>query len=343
MTLKVIIVGAGRAGSELHLDAYRQIAGIEVIALCDLDIYRAKSIADQKEVPFAYTSLEDALDAQAADIVSICTPPSSHFDLCKLALEHGSHVLVEKPIFQTLDEAEKIKEIIARTGGKFSAVHNQKYKHGIQQAIKLKQDGYIGEVVHIHSVWMVNGNNNQMIADPDFWCHKLPGGRWEEMIAHPIYKAYQFMGPMRFVHLEMKQVHNHWPWLPADEVEILLEGATGYVSIKLSANAEKYNFMLVYGSKRVMYVDGGIATDLFTGIRSGSSLRKLLPERVRNRLLRLIKPKPEPARRDAHAALIEDFVAHIRGERAEAPVDWGEAYNTLELVLQIGKEIQRRK
>jgi hypothetical protein len=41
--------------------------------------------------------------------------------------------------------------------------------------------------------------------------------------------------------------------------------------------------------------------------------------------------------------LIEDFVAHVRGERPETPVEWQEAFNTLELVLQIGQEIERRK
>ncbi len=342
MSLKVIIAGAGMAGSELHLNAYQQVPGVEVIALCDLDLVRAKVIARQKGVSYTYSSLDEALNARSADIVSICTPPSSHFDLCCLALEHGCHVLVEKPIFQTLDEAEQIRTIIDRKDCKFSAVHNQKYLHGIQQATKLVKEKYIGNVLQIHAVRMINGGTDRFAADPNSWCHKLPGGRWEELVSHPIYKAYQFMGSMRFVHLEMKQVHNSWPWLPADELEIILEGGAGYVSIKLSANAEDYNCMLVYGSKRILFIDSDIATDLLS-ITHHKDSKPSLREWLSRRLLTRQSSKPRSLIQNSHAALIKDFVAYVRGERAEAPVDWQEAVNTLELGLQIGKAIERRK
>jgi predicted dehydrogenase len=249
---------------------------------------------------------------------------------------------VEKPIFQTLDEAEQIRTIAAQKGCKFSAVHNQKYLYGIQHALKLVKDRYIGDVNHIHVARMINGNHDRFVADDNSWCHKLPGGRWEELIAHPLYKAYQFMGPMRFVHLEMKQVYNRWPWLPADELDIVLEGATGYVSIKLSANAGDYNHMLVYGSKRILFIDSNIATDLLSinqSRDSKASLRKWLSKR----LIKKQSTIPNSLRQNPFATLIKDFVTYVSGESAEAPVDWQEAVNTLELGLQIGKAIESRK
>jgi predicted dehydrogenase len=344
MSLKVIIAGAGKAGSELHLNAYRRVSDVEVIALCDPDLNRVKSIAKDKNIPDVFPSLEQALKKVSADIVSVCTPPSTHFEICRTALEKRCNVLVEKPIFQSLEESGRIKEIIDQTGCKFSAVHNQKYVPGIRQGVQLMRDGYIGKVAQIHSVWMINGDKNRMTEDPNFWCHKLPGGRWEEVIAHPIYKAYQFMGPMRFIHLEMKQVYNRWPWLPADELEIILEGKPGYVSIKLSANTEKYNFMLVYGSERVLYVTESTATDLLWKIHQADSPRKMLEKLFKNPIdmLRRIKSRSQH-QDDGHTGLIRDFVAYVRGERSEPPVDWQEAANTHELVLQIGKEIEKRK
>lgn len=342
MPLKIIIAGAGMAGGELHLNAYRQVPAVEVIALCDPDLEKAKTIARQKGIPYVYSSIDEALNAQSADIVSVCSPPASHFRLCRLALEHGCHVLVEKPIFQTLEEAERIKEITDQTGCKFSAVHNAKYQYGLQQAAKLVKEGAIGDIVQIHAVRMIDGSTDRLAADPHSWCHALPGGRWEELIAHPIYKAYQFMGPMRFVHLEMKRTHNHWPWLPADELEIMLEGFRGYVSIKLSANAANYSFIVIYGSQRYLYVDSDMAIDPLsrTGqVHSRPPLRKLL----RDRMLSVLSARTTLPRNDPHAALIKDFVAYIQGKRAEPPVVWQEAFNTLELGLQIGREIQQRK
>jgi predicted dehydrogenase len=341
MPLKVIIAGAGMAGGELHLNAYRQIPAVEVIALCDPDLEKAKSIARQKGIPYFYSSLDEALNAQTADIVSVCSTPASHFRLCRLALEHGCHVLVEKPIFQTLEEAQRIKEITEQTGCKFSAVHNAKYQHGLQQAAKLVKEGEIGDILQVHAVRMIDGGTDRLAADPHSWCHALPGGRWEELIAHPIYKAYQFMGPMRFVHLGMKRTHDRWPWLPADELEIMLEGARGYVSIKLSANAANYSFIVVYGSQKYLYVDDDIAIDPLSKMAHVRS-RQPLCELLLDRMLSALRARSTLPVSDPHAALIKDFVAYTQGKRAEPPVLWQEAFNTLELGLQIGREIQQR-
>jgi predicted dehydrogenase len=251
---------------------------------------------------------------------------------------------VEKPIFETLDEAEEIKEMVNRSGYKFSAVHNGKYQQGMEQAIKLVKKGYIGELRQINAVQFLDGYKDRMVSDSKSWCHKLPGGRWEELIAHPIYKARQFMGPMQFVHLEMKKVHNLWPWLPADELEIILESDRGYVSIKLSANANNYNFMFLYGSKRFLYVDQKIAVEPLSQVFP-RGYNRLLSFSL-NRLFFALGLRSKVLHQSAFpalTALFKDFIAYVGGERNEPPVDWEEAINTLELGLQIGKEIQRRK
>jgi len=336
----MIIAGAGRAGGEMHVNACMQIEGLDIIALCDPNLDKAGSIAGQKRVPYHYSSLDDALNAHSTDIVSICTPPSSHFDLCRLALGHGCHILMEKPIFQTLDEAHEIRRIISRTEQKFSAVHNQKYLSGVQQALQLVRRGFIGEVLHVHAARMIHGNKDRLV-DPNSWCNDLPGGRWEELIAHPIYKAYQFMGPLKFVHLEMKKVRNRWPWLPADEIEIILEGGSGYVNITLSANADNYNHMLVYGSERILFINDHSATDVLSGMRpadAAPSLREKLGSRLFGR-----HNQAKPYALDPHAELIKDFVSYIKGTCAAPPVDWQEAMNVFELGLQIGREIALRK
>jgi predicted dehydrogenase len=340
--MKVIIAGAGMAGSQLHLNAYRQVSGIEVIALCDPDLDKAKGIARQKGVRYAFSSLDEALSELSADIVSICTPPSSHYELCRLALERGSNVLVEKPAFQTLEEADQIQELVTRTGRKFSAVHNVKYQPGIRQAIKLASEGAIGDILQVHVARMIDGNTDRLAADPGSWCHRLPGGRWEELIAHPLYKAYQFMGPMRFVSLKMKNVYDHQPWLPGDELEIMLESATGYVSIKLSANAADYSFMVVYGSKKCLLVDSDVAIDALS-MANHPGHKPSLRKSLRDLLHAALNPQTIAYPQDTHTALIKEFIAYVKGDRTAPPVDWQEMRNTLELGLLIGREIRQGK
>lgn len=348
--LKAIIVGAGRAGADLHLKAYLQIPDVEVVGICDPDLDRASEIAGKYGIRHAFPSLENALAAQPVDVVSICSPPKTHFELAQLAIANGSHLLVEKPIFETMREARHVEEVTSRKGLRFTAVHNKMYHPGLQAAMSEMRLGELGEPVQIHSVWMINGEKNRMTSDPNFWCHKLPGGRWEEMIPHPIYQAYQFMGPLRFRHLEMKNVTHRWPWLPAEEVEIILEGRTGYVSVKLSVNVEKYNFMLVYGSKKVLYVDSRRALDLLTHVNSSVSVRpRDLLSRALHRSAKLVRlsGRKRSGNRDkgkgGHLRLIEDFLAYVRDGEKDPPVSWEEALNTLEVTLEVGREIESRK
>jgi predicted dehydrogenase len=340
MCFKVIIAGTGAAGYA-HLKACKQINAVKVTALCDPDLDRAKNIAKQNNILHVFKSLDDALRTQPSDIVHVCTPPSSHYELCRLALKNGCHVLVEKPIFNSLNEAEQIQKTVRRSGCKFSAVHNGNYQRGMRQAKKIVKKEYIGELRQISAVRMLNGKNDRMVPEYRHWCHKLPGGRWEELIAHPIYKARQFVGHMRFVHLEMKRLHNFWPWLPADELEIFLESKKGYVNIRLSANADNYDFMFLYGSKRLLYVDQSLVIDPVSHFFP-RDYKHLLNFFV-NRLVSALGFRLKPLQRSSHEALIRDFISYIRGERPKAPVGWDEAFNTLELGLQIGKEIKRKK
>ena len=99
------------------MDAYKEIPGVEVIALCDPDLDKARSVANRKGVYRCYSSLDDALSTQQADIVSICTPPSSHYELSRIAINSGCHILMEKPIFQSMEEAREIQRRFPELAG----------------------------------------------------------------------------------------------------------------------------------------------------------------------------------------------------------------------------------
>ena len=338
--LNVAIVGAGKAGAELHIPAYRRVANVEVVAVCDSDLDRARTVARDNEVPSFFPTLDNAMKENRIDLVSICTPPSTHLEISKAAMESGSHVLLEKPMCTNLDQAMQLKRVSQETERKLCVVHNKKYEPGIREAVTRVKEGEIGQVQHVHATWIVEGAGNMMIADPDFWCHELPGGRWEEMIPHPIYNIYQFMGRLKFNHLEMKHVSNTWPWLPADEVDITLEGKSGYANIVLSANAaRKFKHMIVYGTEGILFVSNAYTCDLLK-IRYLGSIKPLFRTLLRNLFLRR-RPQREKYQ-SGHQAIIQEYVSYILGEEVSPPVSLEEAFNTLELTLEIGSEINRQ-
>ncbi len=248
---KVLIVGSGVAGAVRHLPFFKNHPEVTLVGMIDPDLARARRVADENGIPGAYPSLEEALRETGAKIVSICTPPQTHKDLTIYAFEHGADVLLEKPFAVTLEEAREIVAVQQRTGRKLSVVHQNKFMGGILRMTDIVRRGEAGRVLHIGLTWMTNGDQDRMVIDPNFWCHKIPGGRWAESLPHQLYIAYALVGEMRLLSVAARKTTNKWPWMSADEVDVVLESKEGYVNIRMSANPEetKRRINILHGTK----------------------------------------------------------------------------------------------
>lgn len=121
--LKVGVLGAGHLG-KIHLRLLNQSEKYELIGFYDADIINGKQVADE----FGYTyfdHLNDLIDA--VDVVDIVTPTLSHFDCAKKAMEKGKHVFIEKPITNTLDEAENLLVLEEKYGVKGQVGHVERF------------------------------------------------------------------------------------------------------------------------------------------------------------------------------------------------------------------------
>jgi len=102
--IKVGLIGAGGIGSA-HSSAYEQIADAKITAVMDVRGEQAERIAAVHGAK-AYTSLDEMLTHETLDMVDICTPSYTHAELSIRCANSGLHVLVEKPIAHTLEEAQ---------------------------------------------------------------------------------------------------------------------------------------------------------------------------------------------------------------------------------------------
>lgn len=108
--LKIGVLGAGHLG-KIHLKLLQQSSLYNLIGFYDPDTENAKKV----EAEFGYTafnSIERLIDA--VDVVDIVTPTLSHFDCAKQAIEKGKHIFVEKPIANTVFEAEAIRSLASK-------------------------------------------------------------------------------------------------------------------------------------------------------------------------------------------------------------------------------------
>ena len=146
-TIKAAIVGTGFIGPA-HLEALRRIPNVEVVALVEVNQELADEKAKQLGIPRAYI-FADMLKQDDIDVVHICTPNFLHYSQAKAVLEAEKHVVCEKPLAISLEEAEDLVKI-AKTTGLVNAVHfNLRYYPMVRQMKVMREKGELGEVYSI--------------------------------------------------------------------------------------------------------------------------------------------------------------------------------------------------
>ena len=113
---KVLVVGLGNMGMS-HALAYTRIPGLEVVGVCTRHIDTVK-LPEALAKARKFSSYDEALKALKPDIVSINTLPDTHADYAIKAMEAGAHVFVEKPLADTVENAQLVVDTARRTGKK---------------------------------------------------------------------------------------------------------------------------------------------------------------------------------------------------------------------------------
>lgn len=142
-SLRVGVVGAGLIAG-CHVRAYAKAAGADVVAVTDTHLAKAERLAATVGAQ-AFASLDEML-AMETDVISVCTPPSSHAGLTVRALQAGRHVLCEKPVALSLRDAQRIEQAAAASDRVVMIGHVVRYEPDHRAAKDLVEAGQIGDV-----------------------------------------------------------------------------------------------------------------------------------------------------------------------------------------------------
>jgi predicted dehydrogenase len=251
--LNVALVGCGIV-TVGHFHAWRRIPQAKIVAVCDLNENLARTVAEKWSVPHYYKTLSEAVTG-GVDVVDICTPPQSHAALAAQAMNAGMNVLIEKPMTMTVDDAEKIVNAQRASGVKAGVIHNWLFDAPVLAARSIAQKGKIGEILNIE-IEALNTREDSMAANEKHWSHKLPGGRFSEMLAHPIYLLRDFFqGEVECIDVEVSKVGSY-SWMKYDEL-----CATFKVGRKLARTYASFNssrdaiYINVYGKEGIIKLD----------------------------------------------------------------------------------------
>ena len=149
MVHRVGIIGVGGiAGS--HVIGYHQ-AGVEIVAIADVDTGTLERRQHEWNVPRAFTRFEDLLAEGDIDAVSVCTPNASHHAATVAAAKAGKHVLCEKPISLSLEQAQEMIDACANAGVVLQVGHHLRSMVAVVRARAMIDDGAIGRVTYVRA------------------------------------------------------------------------------------------------------------------------------------------------------------------------------------------------
>ena len=142
--VKVGILGAGAWAEFAHLPGYKRDPRCELVAIADPLVERAQAFAAKFGIPHVYSSHDELIARDDIDVVDVCTPSATHFDLSWAALSAGKHVLCEKPVAYDFTETRRAAAFARDMGVKTKLGFTFRYSPAMQYMKELIAGGYVG-------------------------------------------------------------------------------------------------------------------------------------------------------------------------------------------------------
>ena len=138
------MIGAG-AWAFNQLEAWQNVDGAQIVALCDRHPERVQPMADRFGIERTYPDFGEMLEREALDFVDICTRPYSHAYLVGQASARSLQILCQKPFCTSLEEAERVAAVCEQSGVRLMINENWRWQAWYRKAKELLEGGAIGE------------------------------------------------------------------------------------------------------------------------------------------------------------------------------------------------------
>jgi predicted dehydrogenase len=188
---KAAVFGTGFMG-RVHTEAIRRLGNVEVAAIASLHESNARRLAEHFSVGRVEADYRKVLEDPTIDAVHICTPNAQHFPMALDALEAGKHVVCEKPLATTVDEARTLVAAAEKAGRRDCLNHNLRYYPLVQHIRRLREAGELGDILVVQGTY----SQDWLLYDTDYnWrveekdggamrCMADIGSHWFDMAEH---------------------------------------------------------------------------------------------------------------------------------------------------------------
>ncbi|KJL06225.1 MULTISPECIES: Gfo/Idh/MocA family protein [Priestia] len=334
--VKIGVIGCGSIAQHRHLPEYKMNELVELVAVCDINTERANSVAQQYGVK-AYTNYEELLASGTVEAVSVCTPNYLHAPISVAALNSGVHVLCEKPMATSEEEAKAMIEAAKTNGKKLMIGHNQRFVASHQKARELIEKGEIGKIYSFRTAFGHGGPEGWSVDGKDSWFFKKDeafigamgdlGVHKTDMLRYILSEEIVEVGA--FVESNAKDFAN-----VDDNAVCVLKtesGIIGTLAASWAYNGKEDNSTIVYGEKGILRLEDDPTYSLVAQYATGE---------VVNYELGKIQSNDEGGQSNSH--VIEQFVDAV-AEDKESPVPGEEGLKSLAVILAALKSSQTKQ
>ncbi|HWC53258.1 MAG TPA: Gfo/Idh/MocA family oxidoreductase [Chitinophagaceae bacterium] len=164
--LKIGVLGTGHLG-KFHLNNWKEIPGIELVGFYDPDDATAKEVSEQYQLP-RFTDTESLMDS--SDALDIVAPTTFHFELCEQAIKKGKHVFVEKPLANTMQEAEQLVKLVDESGVKLQVGHVERFNPAF---LSVKDMQLNPMFIEVHRLAQFNPRGTEVSVILDLMIHDI--------------------------------------------------------------------------------------------------------------------------------------------------------------------------
>jgi predicted dehydrogenase len=264
VTLKVAIVGCGKI-SDGHVEEIGKLGGrARCVAVCDRERVMAEQLAVRYGVPGVYDDFATMLQKERPDVVHVATPPGSHLELARRAVEAGAHVFVEKPMTLTYEDSVKLAELVERAKKKLTIGYSYYFEPPALELREMLARGVLGDVVHVETHYGYNLDGafgRALLGDSSHWVHALPGKLLHNVIDHALSKIIEFFDedrPEVTAHGAVRRAARFGDARDelVDELRVMVRGKRTTAYVTFSAHARPVaHFLRVYGTKNTAHAD----------------------------------------------------------------------------------------
>lgn len=180
------ICGAGGIVNDAHLPAYRK-AGFNVVGVYDVNREAAERTAARFELPRVFESLEQLVGDERVDIVDVAVPARENLKIVETVAAAGKPVLIQKPLAEDGEMAQRIVAVIDRYGVTAAVNHQMRWEPGVRATKDLLTHGYLGELFNVAVLIFVD----------------TPWHLWEWLMQKPtievLYHSIHYLDAIRFL------------------------------------------------------------------------------------------------------------------------------------------------